>query len=200
MLLSVVRGFCRIQSVFCRYLLVGILSLAFTNAIAGTRPPSKVTVYGAQVAAMPLALSRVALQIGRPDDINELVRRLLETMGDLSHYDVDVPMPVVRVTPLADIHQRFCGRPCTIRAAYVPGEGLYYDAAMRPLTNRYDQSVLFHELVHHVQVENESHPDGRECHRWGAREVEAYALQNRFLNSLGVASRVIYPGRACAPA
>jgi len=117
-----------------------------------------------------------------------------------SLYDADVGLPEVWAMPLQDMQLKLCGRPCTIRAAYVPGEGLYYDAALHPLTNRYHQSILFHELVHHVQVENGSHAEFDECYRWGKREAEAYALQNRFLFSLGLSSGVLNPGKICAPA
>ena len=112
--------------------------------------------------------------------------------------DGEVPLPSVQIVPIADIHRRLCGGPCTIRAAYVPGEGLYIDEAMRPLSNQYDQSILFHELVHHVQVVTASHGGQDECNQWREREIEAYTLQNRYLFALGVPSRVLDPGIPCA--
>jgi len=126
------------------------------------------------------------------------VRRLIVAVRGLSPYNADVVMPQVLVMPLAEIHRKLCGGPCTIRAGYVPGEGLYIDEAMRPLSNAYDQSILFHELVHHAQVVTSSHAGSDECNVWRAREIEAYALQNRFLFALGVPSRVLDPGIPCA--
>ncbi len=164
-------------------LLTSLLALGLALALAqpldahaGTLAP-KFTVYGAQVSEQIQTETVIARQVGRPDNIDELIRRL----------------------PLSEIHRRLCGQSCTIRAAYVPGDGLYLDDAMRPLTNRYDQSILFHELVHHVQDSTSSHAGHDECRRWRKREVEAYALQNQFLHSLGLHSRVLNPGKFCSP-
>ena len=177
-------------------LLLGFMPMLDCHA----NPPTsaKVTVYGAQVAATMPAESVLARQIGRPDSMDELVRRLLVAVRALSRYDAQVDMPNVQILPLAEIHRRLCGGPCAIRAAYVPGEGLYIEETMRPLGNQYDQSILFHELVHHVQAVTASHPARDECHRWREREIEAYALQNRFLFALGAPSRVLDPGIPCA--
>ncbi len=177
-----------------------VLGLAQSlDSRADTATPT-VTVYGSQVAKIMLTKTAVARQVGRPDNMDELVRRLLVSVHTLSPYDLEVEMPVVRTLPLTEIQLRLCGRPCTIRAAYVPGDGLYIDEAMRPLTDRYEQSILFHELVHHVQVVAASHAGHNECRRWRGREIEAYALQNQFLFALGLPSRVMYPGKYCAPA
>lgn len=170
-----------------------------SDSRAGTLTP-KFTVYGAQVDEPVHTKTALARQVGRPDNIDELIQRLLTSIGTLSQYDVEVEIPHVRSLPLTEIHHRLCGRPCTIRAAYVPGDGLYIDEAMRPLTNQYEQSILFHELVHHVQAMTASHEEHDECHRWRKREIEAYALQNQFLFSLGSRSRVMNPGKFCAPA
>lgn len=166
---------------------------------AGTLAP-KFTVYGAQVEEPIQIKTALARQVGRPDTIDELIQRLLTSIRTLSHYDVEVEAPNVRRLPLTEIHHLLCGRPCTMRAAYVPGDGLYIDEAMRPLTNQYEQSILFHELVHHVQDMTASHNEHDECRRWQRREVEAYALQNNFLFELGLSSHVIFPGKICAPA
>jgi hypothetical protein len=91
-----------------------------------------------------------------------------------------------------------CGGPCAVRAAYVPGEGLYLDEALRPDINAYHQSILFHELVHHVQEEVGIHAELDGCNRWRLREIEAYRLQNQFLSGIGARTHVIDPGIPCA--
>ena len=182
--------------------LVGLAMLSFStaqNVHADLGSSSSVTVYGAQVARMPVEETLLSRQIGRPDNVDMLMRRMLVTIGEWSHYDVDVTLPEIHAMSLVDIQRKLCGGPCAIRAAYVPGDGLYYDMQMQPLTNRYHQSILFHELVHHVQVENGSHFGDDECHRWGKREDEAYALQNQFLFSLGLSSLALNPGKMCRP-
>ncbi len=183
--------------------MIGLAALVLASvfdARADLGAPASATVYGAQVAAMPLTETSFSRQFGRPQSIEKLTERMLAAIQDWSSYDADISMPAIHAVPLEEMQQRLCGGPCMIRAAYVPGEGLYYDATMQPLTNRYHQSIFFHELVHHVQVESGSHADHEECHRWGKREAEAYALQNRFLFALGLSSRVLNPGKICAPA
>lgn len=158
------------------------------------------SVYGWRGGKKTVKRSAIAHQIGHPVDLEELIRRLLGAIRELSPYDMDVESPAVHSMPLNELHQRLCGRPCTIRAAYVPGEGLYMDEMMRPLSNQYDQSILFHELVHHVQEAALSHLSDNECQRWRKREFEAYALQNRFLFALDSSARVLWPGKLCARA
>ena len=201
-LITLYRRSLRAKFLFLAPLLTLGLALGLVqspDSRAGTLSP-KFTVYGAQVDEPIHTKTALARQVGRPDNIDELIQRLLISIRTLSHYDAEVEMPHVRSLPLTEIHHRLCGGPCTIRAAYVPGDGLYIDEAMRPLTNQYDQSILFHELVHHVQDMTASHKGHDECRRWRRREIEAYALQNQFLFSLGLHSRVMYPGKFCAPA
>ena len=121
------------------------------------------SVYGWRGGKVTFKQSALSGQIGRPDNIEELIRRLLGAVRELSPYDLDVEMPAVHSLPLKELHLRLCGRPCTIRAAYVPGDGQYMDEMMRPLSNQYDQSILFHELVHHVQEVASSHVSDNDC-------------------------------------
>lgn len=183
----------------CVFLTATLFLACVLNARADHGAPATATVYGAQVAAIAEE-NALLRQIGRPDNLNELAQRMLAAIEAWSPYDTDVRLPVVKAMPLRDMQERLCGGPCTIRAAYVPGEGVYIDAAMRPLTDRYHQSILFHELVHHVQFENGSHAGHGDCHRWSRRESEAYALQNRFLFALGLSAGALNPGKVCAPA
>lgn len=188
---------------FVKAFIAGLSALAFSSAFdarADLAAPGTATVYGAQVAAKPVQESKWVRQIGRPDTIDELARRMLIAIRAWSPYEVDLNLPTVQAFPLLELQQRLCGGRCTVRAAYVPGEVLFYDAKMRLLQNRYHQSILFHELVHHVQVANGSHSGHEECHRWGKREAEAYALQNRFLFVLGLSPSVLNPGKVCSPA
>lgn len=188
---------------FDRHVIIGLAAMALMTSLgvrADLGAGKTATVYGAQVVAMPITETEFARQIGRPDNVDELVRRMLTAIRAWSPYDADVSVPIVRAISREDMQQRLCGGPCTVRAAYVPGEGVYYDAAMEPLSNRYHQSILFHELVHHVQVEHASHAEFEECPRWGQRESEAYALQNRYLHGLGLSRLVLNPGKFCGPA
>ncbi|HZP89262.1 MAG TPA: hypothetical protein VFB54_20820, partial [Burkholderiales bacterium] len=121
----------------------------------------------------------------------------MATVRVLSPYRATTEPPLVQSVPIGQLRARLCAAACALRAAYVPGEGLYLDDSMHPDRNRLHQSVLFHELVHHAQEASGAYADLDECNRWRLREIEAYALQNRFLSEMGVASRVMDPGGTC---
>lgn len=158
-----------------------------------------VTIYGASVQAPSQPQqSALAQRIGRPESMHELVSRLLLAVADLSGHGARNQQPQVTRIALAELHGKLCGGACTVRAAYVPGEGLYLDEALRPDLNAYHQSILFHELVHHVQEEQGMHAELDSCNRWRLREVEAYRLQNQFLAAIGARTQVFDPGIPCA--
>lgn len=154
--------------------------------------------YGAQVPDRGARDTALARAIGRPESLDVLVGRLAGALRMLSDYTIDDRLPSVQRVALADLRARLCGGPCTVRAAYVPGEGMFLDAELRPELNRMHQSILFHELVHHAQEENGVHAQADPCNRWRLREIEAYRLQNRFLSAMGERTQVIDPGRPCS--
>lgn len=174
------------------------LAALLPGAQAANEPGARATQYGASVTAPAHRESAMASRIGRPDSMDELVSRLLGAVGDLSGYQAQDQGPQITRIPIAELHSRLCGGPCTVRAAYVPGEGLYIDEALRPDLNVYHQSILFHELVHHVQEEHGLHAELDGCNRWRLREIEAYRLQNRFLVAVGGRAQVMDPGIPCA--
>jgi len=173
---------------------------ALPGASADANPPGakRTAVYGANVQAPQLQQTALELRIGRPESLDELVSRLLLAVADLSGHAAPSQPPRITRIALADLHARLCGGPCTVRAAYVPGEGLYLDETLRPELNAYHQSILFHELVHHVQEQEGMHAELDSCNRWRLREVEAYQLQNRFLAGVRAGTQVIAPGIPCA--
>jgi hypothetical protein len=178
-------------------LAVALAALLPGAAAANQSGEARATQYGASVAAAPQE-SAMASRIGRPDSMDELVSRLLRAVGDLSGYHAQDDRPQVTRISLGELHRRLCGGPCTVRAAYVPGEGLYIDETLRPDLNAYHQSILFHELVHHVQEERGQHAELDGCNRWRLREIEAYRLQNRFLAAMGAHAQALDPGVPCA--
>src|SRR5262245_55527822 len=66
-------------------------------------------------------------------------------------------------------------------ALYSKNEHLIYLATTWKKDNVLDQSILVHELMHHLQVENHIQ---LEC--WGRYEAQAYELQIRWLRTQGV--------------
>jgi hypothetical protein len=172
--------------------------LPIPAADAGAPDPARSTVYGASVQTSLPQPSALELRIGRPASLDELVNRLWLAAADLSGHAVHNQRPQITRIALADLHRKLCGGPCAVRAAYVPGEGLYLDEALRPDLNAYHQSILFHELVHHVQEEAGMHAELDGCNRWRLREMEADRLQNQFLAGVGARTHVMDPGIPCA--
>jgi hypothetical protein len=155
-------------------------------------------VYGARVKQAMPPPSALALRIGRPESLAVLVDRLLRVAEEFVGLPGGLQLPRVTLINGEELHRKLCGGPCTVRAAYVPDEGLFIDRQLRPDLNAFHQSILFHELVHHVQVVNGMFGASGGCHVWQARESQAYELQNRFLGALGSSQRAIDPTPACS--
>jgi hypothetical protein len=180
----------------------GVLAAApLTGAVAAgaaALSDSYTVVYGARVEQAIPTPSALALRIGRPDSLAVLVDRLLSVAEEFVGLPGGLPRPGVTLLQGEELGRRLCGGPCAVRAAYVPGEGLLIDRQMRPDVNAFHQSILFHELVHHVQVVRGVFGALGRCQMWQARESQAYALQNRFLGALGSSQRAIDPTPACS--
>jgi hypothetical protein len=169
---------------------------AAADLTAGTRYG---VVYGARVKLTGAPPSELASRIGQPDSLDELVERLLRVAEEFVGQPAGLQRPQVSLIEGTQLQARLCGGPCTVKAAYLPGEGLFIDRRMRPDVNAFHQSILFHELVHHVQVAHGLYRTLGGCNVWQARESQAYALQNRFLGALGASQRALDPAIPCAP-
>lgn len=138
------------------------------------------------------------LDRGPFESMTELVDSLLRLMPALTQYHKpDSQPPVFRVTR-AQIEKKMCGgRACTMRAWYLPDEGIYLEDSLHPETDPFDRSVLFHELVHYLQELNAEDAALDACNRWFQREIQAYGLQNQYLALTGNGARVTHPGYPC---
>jgi hypothetical protein len=97
--------------------------------------------------------------------------------------------PQVQFVRHAEIEAIVCGRPCDARALYLPERGVLIDEGLDPWHDVLARSILLHELVHHLQEEAQTYAHLRACERRWARESDAYAVQNYYLqrhNSLTV--------------
>lgn len=128
--------------------------------------------------------------------MEQLVPALLAAIDRLSKYSRPETAPEIRRVARKRIAELACVRPCGVRAIYHPGEGIYIDERMQPETDLFDRSVLLHELVHYVQDIANERGEMEPCKRWYFRELEAYAIQKRFLMLVGSPVRVAYSGRA----
>jgi len=189
-----------ITDFFCRAAALAVvtaLNAAPVAASAAATPDRYDVVYGARVKLSVPAASELALRIGRPDTLEQLVSRLLAVAEEFTGQPRGIRSPRVTLMTLGELQRRLCGGPCSVRAAYVPGDGLLIDRDMRPDVNEYHQSILFHELVHHVQDVRGIYSALGSCRRWQRRETDAYALQNRFLAALGARIQVVDAGSPC---
>jgi len=141
------------------------------------------------------------LDRGQFASMTELVDSLLRLMPALTRYHRPDSQPAVLRVARAQIHEKMCGgNPCSMRAWYLPDEGIYLEDNLHPETDLFDRSVLFHELVHYLQELNGEGAALDPCNRWYQREVQAYGLQNHYLALTGHSARVTHPGYPCRDA
>jgi hypothetical protein len=120
-------------------------------------------------------------------EVSSMVTELFVTIQLLSGYPVPEHNPQVSFVPLAQMQSMVCKRPCAVKAFYKPEQGVFIDEKIDVKDDVYSRSVLLHELVHHLQ-----HLSGKfealdtPCHRWQAKEVEAYEIQHKYLKRMQV--------------
>jgi len=115
-----------------------------------------------------------------------LVNELMQEIGKLSGYRVHSPLPHISQVPHDVLAAHACSGPCrVVKAAYVPGEGIYIEDKLDPEHSKMDRSIVLHELVHYLQEQSGKFADLGPCARNREEELEAYSLQNAYLASLG---------------
>ena len=120
-------------------------------------------------------------------EVSSMVTELFATIHLLSGYPLPEHNPEISFVPLATMQQMICKRACAVKAFYKPDQGVFIDEKIDVKDDIYSRSVLLHELVHHLQ-----HVDGKfetldtPCHRWQAKEVEAYEIQHKYLKKMRV--------------
>jgi hypothetical protein len=121
-------------------------------------------------------------------EVSSMVAELFATIHLLSGYPVPQRSPEVSFVPLATMQQMICNnRPCAVKAFYKPEEGVFIDEKIDVEDDIYSRSVLLHELVHHLQYESRKFESlDTPCHRWQAKEVEAYEIQHKYLKKMHV--------------
>jgi len=126
------------------------------------------------------------------EDLAPVIRELLAAIEALSDYRATDAWPAIFLAPQYRIEQKVCDTPCTVRAAYLPREGIFLSAHLDVVRNPLDRSALLHELVHYLQQGHAKFERMHGCVRERAKEREAYAIQNAYLASLGSRERVSF--------
>jgi hypothetical protein len=123
------------------------------------------------------------------DDLEPLVRELLQAIEALSDYRAGGALPPVFQLPQARLEEKVCEAPCNVDAAYLPREGIFLSGHLQPLQQVPDRAALLHELVHYLQQGHARFAGLPPCERERAKEREAVAIQNAYLAALNRSER-----------
>jgi Mlc titration factor MtfA (ptsG expression regulator) len=128
--------------------------------------------------------------------LTSLMVELFTAIRLVSGYPSPEGLPQIQRVSVAEMQQKICGgRTCAVKAFYHPEWGVYVDEALDIQNNAFDRSILLHELVHHLQNSTgkfDAVPNF--CIRRNAQELEAYAIQNRYLADQGASRRALVMG------
>ena len=126
-----------------------------------------------------------------------LLTDLFMSIHNLGGYPMPATYPAIHQVSPAELQQRFCGRPCSIKAYYLRDEGVFIDDTLDIEFDEHARSILLHELVHHLQAQNGRFDGARKsCLTSDRAEAEAYALQNEYLESIHSTHRIALSGWA----
>jgi hypothetical protein len=130
---------------------------------------------------------KAAQRVSVPTHISaDIVRTYIKWIVDQTGWPT-ADVPPVKTTSPEELGKMLLGRSSGLEeiirpaALYSKNEHLIYLATTWKNDDVLDQSILVHELVHHLQVENHIQ---LEC--WGRYEAQAYELQIRWLRAQGV--------------
>lgn len=155
-----------------------VLLSTWTPFVAGgaeNSPPSKSDTLGNGHAEQEIASSKIS---------SETVRSYVDWITRQTGWPA-ADVPPIRVTSFARLRELsgLSSDAEWIRPAafYSKSEHLIYLADGWNKNDPVDQSILVHELVHHLQIE-----DHIQLACWGRYEAQAYEIQIRWLRTQGV--------------
>jgi len=125
-------------------------------------------------------------------ELEPVIRSLFDTIEALSDYPAPETLPPVFLLSQNLIEAKVCEEPCNVTAAYVPREGIYLAENLDPVHKPRDRAALLHELVHYLQQGHPKFAHMKPCERERAKEREAYAIQNAYLERIGIRERVVF--------
>jgi len=124
--------------------------------------------------------------------LEPVVRALFAQIERLSDYRATQALPPIYVVPQHVIEAQVCDAPCNVTAAYLPRAGIYLSGNLDPVRETRDRAALLHELVHYLQQGHAKFAHLTGCARERAKEAEAYAIQNAYLEALDSRERVVF--------
>lgn len=118
-----------------------------------------------------------------PDQLyGPLINQLLEEIKVLLGLEVPSEQPQVLVTTREQLVEAYCNKDvCNVAAVTDSKSGIIYIDSKLELGNIYNVSILYHELVHFVQIKKGMFVNLNDCERWAAAEMHAYKAQSDWL-------------------
>lgn len=115
---------------------------------------------------------------------------VLPLLNDLKTIlDTDLPdkNPEVYIASIEEIQKAYCASdiPCNVAAITNRNTGVIIMTTGFIPNNLISVSILFHELVHWVQVKKGMFKDEPECLFWAKSEMHAYKAQSKFIEKNG---------------
>lgn len=127
--------------------------------------------------------------------LSSTVVDLLAAIQLLAGFPAPQELPEVHFVSQSWIQAEVCVKSCRVPAFYDPARGVFIDEKLDLKSDTFNRSILLHELVHHLQASNGRFEElASECERRNAEELEAYAIQNKYLASVGNPRRVMTAG------
>lgn len=119
-----------------------------------------------------------------PDQlINPLIDELLSDAESLLSLKIPEERPEVILTTKDQLVKAYCENRnvCNVAAVTDNKTGkIYLDIGLE-LNNVYNVSLLYHELIHFIQVKNKLYDHLNDCERWALSEMHAYKAQSQWL-------------------
>ena len=100
-----------------------------------------------------------------------------------AHLGISGPIqpPDIEIIASQQLEQIACPDGCSEIKGWTTPNNIVYLSADLDMNNSYDRSVIFHELVHHVQYRHKLSIERTDCLTWKAREAQAYQMQIEWL-------------------
>lgn len=116
-----------------------------------------------------------------------MIQNLLPELQEVLAEPLPQEQPLISLAPAEELQRLYCADNTACGVAAVTnretGEIILQDSFI-PNT-LFAVSIVFHELVHWVQVKKNKYRALDDCHRWAMMEMEAYHAQARFLQRHG---------------
>ncbi len=113
----------------------------------------------------------------------------------LTGYQTSKQMPNVEIVPQEYLEEKYCkGEACGLNGIYGGGDTIYISDVLSPRDNQIHASIVLHEFVHFLQQDRDKYDIPKlNCPKFMALEKEAYLVQFRYLNNLGIDTPGINP-------